>query len=32
MFPHEVDRILAKEEEKTEKAQKLRIAFCEGDP
>jgi transcription termination/antitermination protein NusG len=31
MLPHEVSRIVAKQEEKSEKAPKLKIAFHEGD-
>lgn len=31
MLPHEVSRIVAKQEEKSEKAPKLKIAFREGD-
>ena len=31
MLPHEVDRILVKHEEKSEKAPKLKIAFAQGD-
>lgn len=31
MLPHEVDRILVKHEEKSEKAPKLKIAFTQGD-
>ena len=31
MLPHEVDRILVKQEEKSEKAPKLKIAFAQGD-
>jgi transcriptional antiterminator NusG len=31
MLPHEVSRILAKQEEKSEKAPKLKIAFIPGD-
>ncbi len=31
MLPHEVSRILAKQEEKSEKAPKLKIAFSPGD-
>ena len=31
MLPHEVERILVKHEEKTEKAPKLKIAFVQGD-
>jgi transcriptional antiterminator NusG len=31
MLPHEVSRILAKQEEKTDEAPKLKIAFSQGD-
>ena len=31
MLPHEVDRIVARQEEKSEKAPKLKIAFREGE-
>ena len=31
MLPHEVSRILAKQEEKSEKAPKLKIAFTSGE-
>ena len=31
MLPHEVERIVAKQEEKSEKAPKLKIAFREGE-
>jgi transcription termination/antitermination protein NusG len=31
MLPHEVDRIVAKQEEKSEKAPRLKIAFREGE-